>query len=255
MPLHAVSRVLRASPVILALTCQPVGAQQTASALPPAHCELSLQAADHGWKGLCGPVLGNKEATTLTARKVEKLAGGAGRRNASATRLLVGDLTAPSAATNLEFEFFGKDGVIRTQMGWHPVTVIAESPTTLRFRIVEDAKVEPNDLDRRVLERAAAILSTETVWDHADDRQCAPEDKTWSMYCAFHRASLEVTGGFHHRRPSLEIVRAILYERVDEQRKTGRKYPHILMDYNNDPTTRLADVQSVFREAAARIKR
>src|SRR5688572_20007115 len=84
---------------------------------------------------------------------------------------------------------------------------------------------------------------------------CAHEDKTWSIYCAFHRASVDVSGGFHHRRPTLQIARAILYERVAEERKKGRKYPHILADYNNDPTTRFADVQSLFGDVATRMKR
>lgn len=256
MVLEAISRVLRASAVLFVLTGQPVGAQQTASAPPAAQCALWLQAVDRSWRGACGPIFGNKEATTLTARRVEKLPGGAGRGDAIATRLLVGELAAaPPGAASVEFEFFGENGVIRTQMGWRPVIVIKESPTTLSFRVAEDSNVEPSDLDRRIVERAAAILSTEAAWDRNDDRQCATEDKTWSIYCAFQRASLEVTGGFHHRRPSLEIMRAILYERVDEQRKKGRKYPHILMDYNNDPTTQLADLQSLFTEIAARIKR
>ena len=63
-----------------------------------------------------------------------------------------------------------------------------------------------------------------------------------------------MTGGFHNRRPALQVVRAILYERVAEERKRGRKYPHIMQDYNNDKATTLAAVRSVFTEAAAQMK-
>jgi hypothetical protein len=42
-------------------------------------------------------------------------------------------------------------------------------------------------------------------------------------------------------------------EIVDERTKT-RNYHHRMMDYNNDPTTTLADVRSLFAEAIARIK-
>jgi hypothetical protein len=59
-----------------------------------------------------------------------------------------------------------------------------------------------------------------------------------------------VTGGFHHRRPALELVRQIVDERSE-----GRNYHHRLMDYNNDPSTRLEDVQSLFAEALARMKK
>jgi hypothetical protein len=63
------------------------------------------------------------------------------------------------------------------------------------------------------------------------------------------KAEIEVTGGFHHRRPAGELVREI----VDERAK-NRNYSHRMMDYNNDPTTTLADVRSLFAEALARIK-
>lgn len=217
-------------------------------------CELSLQ-ADQGWKGPCAPVFGNKEATTLTVRKVTSLPGGAGRGDIRSTLMMVGKLPLPLMGTSdVELEFFGNEGVIRTPANWRPVVLMNQSATILRFRVVEDRQVEPTDFDRRIVERAAQILVSEAKWNRADDRQCAPDDQTWSIYCAFHRASLEVTGGFHNRRPSLQIVRAMLYERVAEERKKGRKYPHILEDYNNDKSTTFADVRSLFTEAAARMK-
>jgi hypothetical protein len=44
------------------------------------------------------------------------------------------------------------------------------------------------------------------------------------------------------------VVREIV-----DQRSAGRKYDHRLMGYNNDPSTRLEDVQSLFAEALARM--
>ena len=61
-------------------------------------------------------------------------------------------------------------------------------------------------------------------------------------------ATAEVTGGMDHRRPAMEVVREIV-----EDRTTGRGYNHRLMDYNNDSTTTLDDVQSLFREALERM--
>jgi hypothetical protein len=58
-----------------------------------------------------------------------------------------------------------------------------------------------------------------------------------------------VTDGFHHRRPALEIVRAIVDERTKD-----RNYSHRLMDYNNDPTTHLTNVRTLFAEALARAR-
>jgi hypothetical protein len=62
------------------------------------------------------------------------------------------------------------------------------------------------------------------------------------------RATIEVTGAFHHRRPAMELVRQI----VDE-RSAGRPYHHRLMDYNNAPTTRLADVRGIIADALSRL--
>jgi hypothetical protein len=47
----------------------------------------------------------------------------------------------------------------------------------------------------------------------------------------------------------MEAVRGI----VDERTAT-RNYHHRLMDYNNDPTTTLGDVQSLFSEALTRMR-
>ena len=66
---------------------------------------------------------------------------------------------------------------------------------------------------------------------------------------AVEKATVEVTGGFHHRRPAAQLVREIV-----EDRTKDRQYQHRLMDYNNDRSTRLSDVRSLFAEAVARIR-
>ncbi|MGB8064254.1 MAG: hypothetical protein WCF26_20370 [Candidatus Sulfotelmatobacter sp.] len=110
--------------------------------------------------------------------------------------------------------------------------------------------MRPNALDQQIVRKAAAILSTEAAWNRADNRECPTSATTWSIYCALEKATFDVTGGFHHRRPALEVVREI----VDERAAT-RNYHHRLMDYNNDPTTHVDDVQSLFKEALNRIKK
>src|SRR5207247_974755 len=54
--------------------------------------------------------------------------------------------------------------------------------------------------------------------------------------------------GTHHRRPAMEAVRVIIDERT-----ASRGYEHRLMDYNNDSTTTLADVRSLFDVALGRL--
>ena len=154
------------------------------------------------------------------------------------------------ASDDVEIEIYaGGTGVIRTYNGWFPVTLFAADGSTLHFRIDTLTEIPAGALDREVLQRAAKIIASDSVWNRADNRKCPAAATTWSIYCAIEKAEIEVTGGFHHRRPAGELVREI----VDERAK-NRNYNHRMMDYNNDPTTKLADVRSLFAEALARIK-
>jgi hypothetical protein len=130
------------------------------------------------------------------------------------------------------------------------VTHLLSSSENLGFDLNASHEVAPNELDREIVRRAAAILSTDAVWNRADNRKCAANATSWSIYCAMEKATIEVTGGFHHRRPALEAVRKIV-----EKRTEGRNYHHRLMDYNNDRSTTLADVQSLFKEALAQTEK
>jgi len=150
---------------------------------------------------------------------------------------------------SVEIEVYaGGNGVIRTYQGWFPVTHFTATGSTLRFEFDATSQVKPNQVDRQILTRAAAILNADSAWNRADDRKCAPAARTWSIYCAVEQAALEVAGGFHHRRPAAELVREIVEERTKD-----RTYEHRLMDYNNDRTTTLSDVRTLFADALKRI--
>ena len=151
---------------------------------------------------------------------------------------------------DVEIEIYsGGTGVARTYAGWFPITGFSVTDGAIRFQLDGKQEVPPNAVDREILERAATIISSDAVWNRADDRKCPATATTWSIYCAVERAQVDVVGGFHHRRPAGELVREIV-----EARTKDRKYPHRMMGYNNDPTTHLSDVKSLFAEAIARIK-
>jgi hypothetical protein len=153
-------------------------------------------------------------------------------------------------AEDVEIELYGGGaGVIRTYNGWFPVSGWTANDSTIRFQVDTLKQIAPNALDREILRRADALLSSDAVWNRADNRECPTDAKQWSIYCALEHATREVTDGFHHRRPALEIVRAIVDERTKD-----RNYSHRLMDYNNDPTTHLTNVRTLFAEALARAR-
>jgi hypothetical protein len=150
----------------------------------------------------------------------------------------------------VEIEVYTKGtGVLRSEYGWFSVSGFSSNKSTVKFQMDTSHEVAPGPLDREILERADATLNSARAWNRADDRKCPATATTWSIYCAAERATIEITGGFHHRRPALELVREI----VDERTK-GRNYNHRLMDYNNDPSTTLADVHSLFAEAKSRVR-
>jgi hypothetical protein len=120
-------------------------------------------------------------------------------------------------------------------------------PSGLSFDLDATREVPPNAVDREIVKRAAAILSSASAWNRADDRNCSASATTRSIYCAMEKASTDVTGGADHRRPAMEAVREVV-----EDRSAGRGYHHRLMDYNNDPRTTLADIAAIFAEALTR---
>jgi hypothetical protein len=210
-----------------------------------AHCTFSGQAGH--LLGSCGHILDQDPKMTLAQRAT--VIDGVWRKDANPSAVWTGDMTDegyPNAP--IELEAYMSAGVLRTIYGWFYATNIRTSAQRLTFDVDTTREVPPNDLDREIVRRAAAMLSSASVWNRKDNRQCAAGATSWSIYCAMEAATAEVTGGSDHRRPAMEVVREIV-----DDRTAGRPYHHRLMDYNNDPTTTLADVQSLFREALERM--
>jgi hypothetical protein len=154
------------------------------------------------------------------------------------------------SAEDVEIEIYtGGTGVARTYAGWFPISGFRITDNAIRFQLDGKREVPPNAVDREILERAATIITSDAVWNRADDRNCPATAKSSSIYCAVERAQLDILGAFHHRRPAGELVREIV-----DARTKDRAYEHRMMDYNNDPTTHLSDVKSLFVQAIARIK-
>jgi len=225
---------------------QAVPNASASAASTPSPCELHAKAGH--WVGSCGRIL--DETPILTLAPAASITSGIWRLDMQPRAVWAGTMTveeAPNAPLELEV-YAGGSGVLRTVFGWFAVSGLTQSSQTLRFELDATREVPPSALDREILERAAAILSSESAWNRADNHKCPPAATSWSLYCAMERATIEVTGAFHHRRPALELVREI----VDE-RSAGRPYRHRLMDYNNDPTTRLADVRGIIVDALSRL--
>jgi hypothetical protein len=233
--------------VLLAFWIVPASVAYAAASPLPSHCVFHH--VDDHFGGSCGALFDQTPVMTLSPAR--GITTGVWRDDAHPASVWVGDMTDEGYPNDpLELEIYtGGWGVLRTVYGWFAVTQFASSPT-LSFDLEASHEVRPNALDHEIVRKAAAILSTGAAWNRADNRECPTGATTWSIYCALEKATFEVTGGFHHRRPALEVVREI----VDERAAT-RNYHHRLMDYNNDPATHLDDVQSLFKEALNRMEK
>jgi hypothetical protein len=199
------------------------------------------------FQGSCGKFF--DETRTLKLTRVAAITTGVWSKTQRPESVWSGTMTEegrPDQAIELEI-YSGGWGVLRTGDAWVPVAGFTLSPE-MSFSADATHEVAPNTLDRAIVRRAAAILSTVAVWNRADDRKCPNAATTWSIYCAMEKATIGVTGGFAHRRPALEVVRTVVDERT-----AHRNYDHRLMDYNNDPRTQLNDVKSLFAEALTRM--
>lgn len=106
----------------------------------------------------------------------------------------------------------------------------------------------PTAEDLKILDGARARLMDEQRWNRKDNRECPTGATTWSLFCALHDASIEVLGTYDHRRAALEEVRQAIEALVPTQ-----DFEHRLMDFNNRPETRLADIHRVIAQARERI--
>jgi hypothetical protein len=104
-----------------------------------------------------------------------------------------------------------------------------------------------SDDDLQILDEARRRLTDERTWNRNDNRECPAGARSWSLFCALHDASIEAIGTYDHRRLALEEVRAAIEEIA------GESFHHRLMDFNNRPSTTLADVHRVIEIARARV--
>jgi len=129
------------------------------------------------------------------------------------------------------------------------VTAVAAQNTAVATSDELERRDQPvTNEDLRILQRANQILASNTVWNRHDTRTCNPADKTWSLFCALEKASLEVLGEYRHRDVALQEVRFAV-----EDATKGKEFEHRLMDYNNLPSTTFADIKRILKVATDRV--
>jgi hypothetical protein len=103
--------------------------------------------------------------------------------------------------------------------------------------------------DIEIVKRARQILDSPSKWNHNPSQDCPADAKTFNLFCALAKAATEVNGLFVEVRPALRETR----HAIDETAPNAKSYKARLVDYNNDPTTTLADIQKLLQLVEQRL--
>jgi hypothetical protein len=144
-------------------------------------------------------------------------------------------------------------GVLVTVFGWLPcegaaAPILVQNTAVPSSDELEGRDQPVTDEDLRILQRAEKILASPAVWNRHDTRICKRTDKTWSLFCALEKASLDVLGEYRHREVALQEVRFAV-----EDVTKGIEFEHRLMDYNNLASTKFEDITHVLKVATDRV--
>jgi hypothetical protein len=172
--------------ILLTFLIVPASVAYAPTSPPPSHCVFH-RVGDH-FAGSCGALFDQMPRMTLSPAR--GITTGVWGDDAHPASVWAGDMTDEGYPNDpLELEIYtGSWGVLRTVYGWFAVTQFASS-RTLSFDLDASHEVRPNALDQKIVRKAAAILSTEAVWNRADNRECPTSATTWSIYCALEKAT------------------------------------------------------------------
>lgn len=159
----------------------------------------------------------------------------------------------------------GKTTKIRYEIVRHRETEDIYMKTTLGYFLWERVTVQDDkilfaiywwycppartvDLDALVL--TEQLLADSTHWHQNDDRRCDNdiENNHWSLFCALKYASIEKMGEYNHHNTAMQTVRFVIDDLIPDH-----EFEHTLMDYNNAPSTKHADILHVVKIAQKRI--
>ena len=112
----------------------------------------------------------------------------------------------------------------------------------------EEREQPVSSQDLEILDKADALLTSESTWDRNDTRECIPNARKLSLFCALQKATIQTLGSYDHRRVALQEVRFAI-----EDVSGGKEFKHRLMDFNNLPETTFTDIKRVISIARAKV--
>lgn len=133
--------------------------------------------------------------------------------------------------------------------------VFALLETRIANRLREEAGGTPAQTSQggkselEILKRVRALLDSPAKWNRASTQDCPADAPTTGLYCAFQRASIEVTGKFDDDGLAIQETRRVISETAPNR----KNYQARLVDYNNDPTVSLTNLQKLLQAVQDRL--
>lgn len=118
---------------------------------------------------------------------------------------------------------------------------------SLTFSFHSFSGAAPSDLDRAIIDRADAIMSS-YGWDAREPADCPERGSAVGLRCALRQASVELAGYLDVGQPAL-----VLANRIVDEVAAGREDIDDLRTYNNHPEHTRAEVLAVLERARQRI--
>jgi len=139
--------------------------------------------------------------------------------------------------------------VMKTDVAWLLLenAIVQDLELSFWFQFDEDAPPTVDDLE--IIEGAIGILNHEIVWDRSANRRCRSSTTTWTLYCALHDATIEVTGEFHEYQPAMVITSDVI-DRIFREMEFERP----LIDYNTYADAILIEMHRLLTMAGTRIR-
>ena len=97
--------------------------------------------------------------------------------------------------------------------------------------ILQGDSLHASQKEIQILDRALSLLNNGNNWNRLDNRICdnSSYPYKWSLFCALHQASIDIDSEYRHLRPAIQAARQAI-----EEATSGKKYDHVLRDFNNE---------------------
>jgi hypothetical protein len=166
-------------------------------------------------------------------------------------------LTYPSGRTTpITYEIVHhrkqEDIYMKSSLGYFLWEYLNIEDSILRFAIYWWYCPPATERDLKIIEMARKLLDDPDRWHQEDDRKCEHDNETnrWSLFCALKHASLEIEEEYNHHNTAIQTARFVIDDLIP-----GHDYAHTLMDFNNEPETKHADVLHVLKLTTERINK